>query len=114
MYNNTVHSFMSMTLMKTLTAVHRNLQININVDLSAGNTPQAKKRAEALKTMYKSLKEILTHAINTQKKQYNKQHKIIFFKIENIIMIRTKNFCMIRLYCKLNYYQLKSFSIIDT
>ena len=113
-YNNMIHSFMGMTLMKTLTAVHENLWINVNIDLSADNTPQAKKRAEVLKTMHENLKEVLTHAINAQKKQYDKQHKTIFFKIKNIIIIRTKNFHMIRSYHKLNYHQLRSFFIIDT
>ena len=64
MYNNTVHSFTGMTFMKTLTAVHRNLWINVNVDLSAGNISQAKKRAEVLKIIYKSLKEVLICATN--------------------------------------------------
>src|SRR5215471_5665972 len=113
-YNNTVHSFTSMILMKTLTVIHRDLQINVNVDLPADNTLQAKKRAEVLKTIYENFKEILIHITNTQKKQYNKQHKIIFFKIENIIIIRMKNFHMIKSCYKLNHYQLRSFLIINT
>ena len=37
----------------------------------------------------------------------------MFFKIKNMIMIRMKNFCMIKSCCKLNYCQLRSFSIIN-
>src|SRR5215471_5766672 len=113
-YNNMVHSSMGMIFMKILMTIHRNLQINVNVNLSADNIPQAKKRAEVLKTIHESLKKILICTINVQKKQYDKQHKTMFFKIKNIIMIRIKNFYMIKSCYKLNYCQLRSFFIIDT
>src|SRR5215471_7224795 len=57
-YNNMIHSSTGMTPMKTLMMIHENLQINVDVDLPADNAPQAKKRAEALKTMCESLKEV--------------------------------------------------------
>jgi len=112
-YNNTVHSSTGMTPMEALTAVRGDLRINVDVDLPAGNAPQAKERAEALKAMREGLKEVLTRATNAQKEQYDKRHKAMSFKIGDMVMIRTKNFRMIRPCRKLDHRQLGSFPIID-
>ena len=83
-----------MIFMKTLMKVHKNLYINIEIDKSESDTLQTKKKIEALNIMQKQFKIILIITTTAQKKHYDKQHKSMFFKIGNKIMVCIKNICM--------------------
>ncbi len=73
-YNNAIHSFIRMTLMKILTGICGDLHINMNVNSPESRAPNIKKRVEILNTMCEELKKALKNATAAQKKQYNKKH----------------------------------------
>ena len=99
--------------MKTLTEQHADLRINIDTK-SENTVSTAKKYIKKLTAIHKNLKITLAHVAETQKKYYNKQHKLMSFRIKNQIMLQTKNICMICSSCKLDYQQLDLFIIINT
>ncbi len=67
-YNNAVHGFIRMTLMKIFTRICEDLCINVNMNSSESETPNAKKKVETLNVIYKELKKALKNTITAQKK----------------------------------------------
>ena len=102
-YNNTVHSFIEMTLMKTLIKIHGDLRINVDVDLPESSAPHAKKRVEMLNKMHTRLQKALASAMTAQKKQYDKRHQSMSFRIEDKVMLSAKNLQLLQSCHKLNH-----------
>ena len=94
--------------------MHGDLRLNVDVELPVSEVSEAKKQVIQMKEMQKQLIQILKITRETQKQQYDKKHKFIFFKIKDEILLQTKNICMIHLSHKLNHYQLDSFHIVET
>ncbi len=67
-YNNAVHSFIKMTPMKTLMRIHRDLCINMNMNLSESRALNAKKKIKMLNMMCEKLKKALENTVTAQKK----------------------------------------------
>ena len=61
--------------------------------------------------MRNSLLQRFEHAVAQQIKYYNRKHKSMFFDIENLVLLSTKNFKQKRFSKKLSYKYAKLFKI---
>ncbi len=82
-YNNAIHGSIRMIPMETLTEIHEDLHINMNVNSPESRAPNAKKKIKMLNMMCEELKKALKNAAAAQKKQYDKKHQLMSFQIEN-------------------------------
>jgi transposase InsO family protein len=112
-YNTSVHSTTGMAPMEALMAFRGDLRINVSAELPEGNAPSAQERVKEMEEMRKDLITLLAHANETQKKYYDQKHKPMSFRIGDRVMVRAKNFRMIRPSRKLDHRQLGPFTIVD-
>jgi hypothetical protein len=92
MYNNSIHVSTSFILFKLLYNINPELGFNIKDNILERGVLIAKKRIRLLGKKHE--KFVITFRLTAElyKKYYNTKHKIFRFKLEDKIIVTTKNF----------------------
>ena len=110
-YNNVKHFIIDQFSFYLMYDYHFEIHYEIENNFIVKKISIAKKRVRWLHDMRNSLTQRLESADAQQTKHYNRKHKFMFYAIENLIMLSTKNLKQKRLSKKLSHKFAKLFKI---
>lgn len=90
-YNNSIHSTLNQTPAFALMGYHPQRLINLADEVPGGEVPSARERIEIVEKQRAELSDRWRRAVEYQAKWYNKKHTPMRFKIDDWVMLSTKN-----------------------
>jgi hypothetical protein len=112
-YNNSKHSTTGSTPFRLLYGFDPELGTNVRDDVLEGGAPSAEERIKLLMEERTQLSNRLRTAAESHKKYYDAKHKPMRFKVEDKVVIASKNIRQLRPSRKLSDKYLGPFEIVE-
>jgi hypothetical protein len=112
-YNNSKHASTGMTPFYAMYGYHPEFTWDVEDDIPEGEAPAAQQRAAAISNEREKLKERLRHAVEYQKKWYDKSHTPRHYRVGDKVLLSSKNIRLSRPSRKLDFRFLGPFRITE-
>jgi hypothetical protein len=110
-YNNSVHSTTGMSPFFAMYGFHPNVPSTVRDDRPEGEVPAAREKVEEFQNEGKELAERWRHAVEFQKKWYDKKHTPMHFSTGDWVMLASTHLCQQRPNKKLSDRYLGPFRV---
>ena len=90
-YNNSLNSTLGCTPFFALYGFNPQIHYDVRDPPESGKAADAQERIMKLKAYHEKLAKRWQQAVKTQVKNYNKQHKDITFRLDDLVMLSTAN-----------------------